>query len=109
MSAEDKKRMNNRYIFGVIKGRTETPITALDFGPVVLGGQGKAYSYQTVRVGVKYPIKDKEEVGDYCYKSIAAIKESLASHKDKYTTWFAIAFPLVEKWIAEQAVIKEVA
>jgi isopentenyl-diphosphate delta-isomerase len=69
------------------------------------------YEFDHVFAGIHEGLilPDKEEVGDYCYKSIAAIKESLASHKDKYTTWFAIAFPLVEKWIAEQAVIKEVA
>ncbi|MEO6314404.1 MAG: isopentenyl-diphosphate Delta-isomerase [Chitinophagaceae bacterium] len=57
--------------------------------------------------GVIIPYKD--EVNDYCYKSLEAIKDSLQTHPGKYTTWFAIAFPLVEKWIAEQAVIKELA
>lgn len=38
------------------------------------------------------------EVKDYCYKSIAAIEESLQSHPDKYTTWFHIAFPKVKEW-----------
>ncbi len=52
---------------------------------------------------------DKAEVNDYCYKSVEAIKDSLQSHPGKYTTWFAIAFPLIEKWMAEQEPIKEVA
>lgn len=51
----------------------------------------------------------KDEVNDYCYKSLDAIKESLQSHPAKYTTWFAIAFPLIEKWMEGQSVIKEVA
>lgn len=51
----------------------------------------------------------KDEVNDYCFKSLDAIKESLQSHPAKYTAWFAIAFPLIEKWLAEQPVIKKVA
>ncbi len=54
-------------------------------------------------------VPDKDEVADYCYKSIAAIKESLASHAEKYTSWFAIAFPMIEKWMKEQAILKKVA
>ena len=57
--------------------------------------------------GVIIPYKD--EVNDYCYKSLDAIKESLQTHPGKYTTWFAIALPLIEKWIAEQAIIKKCA
>jgi isopentenyl-diphosphate Delta-isomerase len=49
----------------------------------------------------------REEVNDYCYKSIGAVKESLQSHSSKYTAWFHIAFPLIEKYIGEQALIKE--
>lgn len=54
-------------------------------------------------------IPAKDEVNDYCYKSLAAIKESLQSHPSKYTTWFAIAFPLIEKWREEQPLIQKVA
>jgi isopentenyl-diphosphate delta-isomerase len=54
-------------------------------------------------------VPDKDEVNDYCYKSLVAIKESLQTHPGKYTTWFAIAFPLIEKWMEEQPVIKKVA
>jgi isopentenyl-diphosphate Delta-isomerase len=45
---------------------------------------------------------DKEEVMDYCYKDIGSIKESMISHPSKYTAWFKIAFPYVEKWRGEQ-------
>ncbi|HMC86602.1 MAG TPA: isopentenyl-diphosphate Delta-isomerase [Chitinophagaceae bacterium] len=51
----------------------------------------------------------KEEVNDYCFKSVGAVKESLQSHPSKYTTWLAIAFPLIEKWMEEQSIIKKVA
>jgi isopentenyl-diphosphate delta-isomerase len=69
------------------------------------------YEFDHVFAGVYEGVilPDPEEVSDYCYKSIAEIKESMTSHTGKYTAWFAIAFPLVEKWIAEKAIIKEVA
>ena len=60
-----------------------------------------------VHDGLIAPAKD--EVNDYCYKSLEQIKESLQSHPAKYTTWFAIAFPLIEKWVEEQSIIKKVA
>jgi isopentenyl-diphosphate delta-isomerase len=44
---------------------------------------------------------NREEVNDYCYKSIADIKESLQSHPLKYTAWFHLAFPRVEQWMKE--------
>lgn len=50
-----------------------------------------------------------DEVNDYCYKSLAEIKSSLQSHPAKYTTWFSIAFPLIEKWMEAQSLIKECA
>lgn len=51
----------------------------------------------------------QEEVQDYCYKSLDEIKKSLQSHPSKYTTWFSIAFPLIEKWMQEQSIIKNCA
>ena len=45
-----------------------------------------------------------DEVNDYCYKSLDEIKSSLQSHPAKYTTWFSIAFPLVEKWMQSQTI-----
>jgi isopentenyl-diphosphate Delta-isomerase len=69
------------------------------------------YEFDHVFAGVyEGPIKpDPDEAADFCYKSMEAIRESLQMHSNKYTTWFAIAFPLVEKWVKEQGVIKEVA
>ena len=62
------------------------------------------YEYDHVYTGVYegaiYP--DKEEVHDYCYKSMAEIQSSLQSHPRKYTAWFPIAFPLVKKWAEEE-------
>lgn len=44
---------------------------------------------------------DPDEVSDYCYKDIGTIKQSLQSHPQKYTAWFHLAFPKIEKWLAE--------
>ena len=45
------------------------------------------------------PIKfNKDEVMDYCFKNIVEISQSLAKEPQKYTTWFRLAFPVVEKW-----------
>jgi isopentenyl-diphosphate Delta-isomerase len=41
---------------------------------------------------------DKQEVLDYCYKSIDEIESSLLTHPQKYTAWFNIAFPRVLQW-----------
>lgn len=39
---------------------------------------------------------NRNEVSDYCYKSIQEIKNSIISHPQKYTEWFKIAFPKIE-------------
>jgi len=41
---------------------------------------------------------DKDEVNDYCFKTLDEIQTSLLSHPQKYSAWFHIAFPLVEEW-----------
>lgn len=38
-------------------------------------------------------VPNKEEVSDYCYKTMDEIEETLQSHPQKYTAWFRIAFP----------------
>jgi isopentenyl-diphosphate delta-isomerase len=44
---------------------------------------------------------DQNEVGDYCFNPLEQIPLFLQSHPAKYTDWFHIAFPKVEKWITE--------
>lgn len=39
---------------------------------------------------------DKNEVSDYCFKSIDEIEASLETHPQKYTEWFKIALPSVK-------------
>lgn len=36
------------------------------------------------------------EVSDYCFQSLAEIKEGLVARPDHFTSWFHLAFPLVE-------------
>jgi isopentenyl-diphosphate Delta-isomerase len=38
---------------------------------------------------------DKQEVKDYCFRSIADIEEDLKNRPEKYTSWFKIALPLL--------------
>lgn len=49
---------------------------------------------------------NSEEVQDICFKEINEIKESLKSHPQKYTAWFHIALPEIEKWFNEKEMIK---
>ncbi len=43
---------------------------------------------------------DKDEVKDFCFVSMAELKNSIQSHPQKYTEWFKIAFPKVEEYLA---------
>ena len=43
-----------------------------------------------------------EEVSDYCFMEIEAIQVSLHSNPEKYTVWFAIAFPKIVQWKNEK-------
>ncbi|MBS1596800.1 MAG: isopentenyl-diphosphate Delta-isomerase [Bacteroidetes bacterium] len=50
---------------------------------------------------------DQKEVSDFCFKSLDEIKSSLTSQPAKYTAWFHIAFPMVEKWILERTEMEQ--
>ncbi|MEP6711309.1 MAG: isopentenyl-diphosphate Delta-isomerase [Ferruginibacter sp.] len=43
---------------------------------------------------------DEREVKDYCYMSMTDINTSLKTHPGKYTSWFKIAFPKLEDYLA---------
>ena len=49
---------------------------------------------------------DESEVQDYCYKGLDDIKKSMASHPQKYTAWFRIAFPDAETWARANISVK---
>jgi isopentenyl-diphosphate delta-isomerase len=41
---------------------------------------------------------NKDEVMDYCYKSLPEVHNSLVEHPEKFSKWFQLAFPKVEEW-----------
>jgi isopentenyl-diphosphate delta-isomerase len=43
-----------------------------------------------------------EEVCDVCYLSMDEIRADLIDHPEKYTTWFRIAFPKLEEFMASR-------
>lgn len=45
---------------------------------------------------------NKNEVMDYCYKSLDNIRASIATHPHLYTAWFQRAFPRIEQWWLNQ-------
>jgi isopentenyl-diphosphate delta-isomerase len=45
----------------------------------------------------------RDEVNDYCYKSLEDIAQSLITHPQHYTVWFRIVFPQVEAWARKTA------
>ncbi len=42
----------------------------------------------------------ESEVKDFCFMSTVDIRNSILSHPQKYTEWFKIAFPRLEKYLA---------
>jgi len=44
---------------------------------------------------------DADEVKDFCYMSLDAIRNSMDAHQHKYTSWFRIAFPKLETHLQE--------
>jgi isopentenyl-diphosphate Delta-isomerase len=40
---------------------------------------------------------DKQEVHDYCFRSMQDIAEDLSQRPEKYSSWFKIAFPLLSQ------------
>ena len=49
--------------------------------------------------GIEY---NKEEVMDYCYKSLRDVRSSLQEHPQKFSRWFQLAFPKIEEWWGER-------
>jgi isopentenyl-diphosphate delta-isomerase len=41
----------------------------------------------------------KQEVVDYCFRSVEDIQNDLGSCPEKYSSWFLIAFPKVKEWL----------
>jgi isopentenyl-diphosphate Delta-isomerase len=49
-----------------------------------------------------------DEVADYAYKTMEEIKQEVAMHPGKFTSWFKIAFPRIENWWQQQYAAKNV-
>ena len=45
---------------------------------------------------------NETEVSGYSYHAMEDIKQSIESEPGRYTTWFKIAFPTIEKWWLKQ-------
>jgi isopentenyl-diphosphate Delta-isomerase len=56
------------------------------------------HAFVAIYDGPVVPAED--EVMDFCYMDIEALKNSMASHPHKYTEWFKIAFPKLEQYLA---------
>jgi isopentenyl-diphosphate Delta-isomerase len=41
---------------------------------------------------------NKEEVMDYCYKSMGDLRHSLEQQPHKFSKWFQLAFPKIDAW-----------
>jgi isopentenyl-diphosphate delta-isomerase len=39
---------------------------------------------------------------DYCFRQMPEIRLLMEQHPDKYTAWFHIAFPKIERWWKER-------
>lgn len=48
-----------------------------------------------------------DEVADYCYRSLPELKKALQESPDKFTIWFRLAFPRIERWWEEEYGIRK--
>ncbi|MBD0367841.1 MAG: isopentenyl-diphosphate Delta-isomerase [Flavisolibacter sp.] len=47
------------------------------------------------------------EVADYNYLSLSELKSAVEENPDRFTTWFRLAFPRIEKWWQQQYEIED--
>jgi isopentenyl-diphosphate delta-isomerase len=69
------------------KHRFENGLTEFEFDHVFIG-----YYDGPVR-------PDSDEANDYCFMSMEEIQSSLASRPKKFSAWFHIAFPMIQKML----------
>jgi isopentenyl-diphosphate Delta-isomerase len=74
----------------VYKVNFENGLTEYEFDHVFVGEYEGSVGY------------NKEEVMDYCYKTMREIRDSLKAHPQNYTAWFRLAFPKIETWWEEK-------
>jgi isopentenyl-diphosphate Delta-isomerase len=85
-------RLSDAFQF-VYKASFDNGLTEYEYDHVFIG------QYQ----GLVHPNPD--EVGDYCYKHMDEIKSSLLTHPHKYTEWFKIALPRLEKHLQKESLV----
>jgi len=58
------------------------------------------YEFDHVFAGVYNDeiIFNKHEVQDVCFCTMKEVESALQTHPNKFTAWFAIAFPMIKKW-----------
>jgi len=84
----------------------ETPVTEIfDFIYQAKFENGLAeYEFDHVFVG-EYDgtvLFNREEVMDICFRQMPEIRVLMERHPEKYTAWFHVAFPKIEKWWKER-------
>jgi len=70
----------------VYKANFENGLTEYEFDHVFVGEYDGPVNY------------NKEEVMDFCYKTMRDIRDSLQTRPQNYTAWFHLAFPGIENW-----------
>ena len=48
-------------------------------------------------------LPDKDEVNDFCFMNMEELKAAIELHPHKYTTWFKIALPKLENYLASNS------
>ena len=71
----------------IYKAALDNELTEYEFDHVLIG------EYD----GPVFPNKD--EVVDYCYMHMDALRENMANHPGNYTEWFKIALPMLEEYL----------
>ena len=68
------------------KSEFENGLTEFEFDHVFVGAYGDLV------------LPNKDEVCDYCYKSLDEVGAALQSDPVSYTSWFHLAFPRIKEW-----------
>jgi isopentenyl-diphosphate delta-isomerase len=77
----------------IYKAELDNELTEYEFDHVLIG------EYD----GNVYPNED--EVGDYCYINMDALRDNLQQYPMKYTAWFKIAFPMLEAFLEKHKTV----
>lgn len=99
ITAAAQKRLNEemgfdipvkKYFDFIYKANFENGLTEYEFDHVFTGEYDGPVNY------------NKDEVMNFCYKTMQEIRESLKFHPQNYTAWFHLSFPKIENWWKEK-------